>query len=297
MEEKPERLGLFSLVCNLTFALIKMLGGFFGNSFALIADGIESLADSLSSIIVWNGLRVAERGPDAAHPYGHGKAESLAAFLAAIALLLSSLFIAWNAIQEILHPRGAPSVYVLPIIVLVLIGKEGIYRYLNAEGKRLGSDAVKLDALHHRLDALTTLGVLVGVLVAVIGGEGYAMADDVAALLIAGFIMVNAVRLSKPSVDALLDTDVEGRVKERIRQASEAVEGVEQVESMRLTKSGRHYILDIHLEVEGSLTVEEGHRIAHLLKDTLLEREDLKVSHVLTHVEPFNENAQRPPKA
>ncbi len=290
-----EKVGLISVIFNISFAALKLMAGIFGHSTALIADGIESIADVFSSLIVWFGLRYSEKAADADHPYGHGKAESLAAFVASFTLLVSGGVIAYHAIAEIASPQRGPSLFTLPVVVLVILGKEALYRYLIRRGREYGSSAIAIDAWHHRLDSMTTFAVLVGILIAVIGGERYAAADDYAALFIACFIVFNAFRLVRPAVDALLDKDVEGDLKKQIIRKAENVDGVERIESARVTQSGTQFIVDIHIEVDPKMSVATGHAIAHRVVDSLKRADDLKITHVMTHVEPSGmDQASRP---
>lgn len=289
MKKSAQRLALASMASHFGFAVLKLGAGLAGNSFALVADGVESLADIFSSLVVWSGLRFADRRPDDDHPYGHGKGESLAAFVAALILGLSAIAIAVQAAMEFTKDQTAPALFTLPVIGVVLVGKEGIYWYLVLRAKALHSEALRVEAWNHRLDSLTTVAVLFGVLLSLFAGPAFRMADEIAALFIAGMILFNASRLTRPSLQSLLDADVHLERKERIRSAAEAVCGVKKVESLRLTRSGTLYHLDIHLEVDGELSVREGHRIAHLVRDRLLEDPDLRLGHVFTHVEPFRQ--------
>lgn len=287
MKNGAQRLALASMASHCGFAVLKLGAGLAGNSFALVADGVESLADIFSSLIVWSGLRFADRRPDADHPYGHGKGESLAAFVAALILGLSAVAIGVQAAMEFTKVQTAPELFTLPVILLVLLGKEGIYWFLVFRAKALHSEALRVEAWNHRLDSLTTVAVLLGVLLSLFAGPAFRIADEVVALFIAAMILFNATRLTRPSLHSLLDADVHLERKERIRAAAETVAGVKTVESLRLTRAGPLYHLDIHLEVDGDLSVREGHRIAHQVRDRLLGDPDLRLGHVFTHVEPF----------
>ncbi|MDQ8205257.1 cation diffusion facilitator family transporter [Pelagicoccus sp. SDUM812003] len=287
MNDQPrDKFGAVSAISNLAFASGKLLVGFAGNSYALIADGFESIADVFSSIVVWNGLRVADKAPDAEHPYGHGKAESIAGLVAACALVVSAIVIGVNAIQEILHPHHAPSTFVVPALLIIIAGKEALFRWLIKASLSSDSPALRIEAWHHRMDSLTSIGVLIGVCIATFAGEGYEVADDIAALLVSGLIVFNAYRLARPSLDELLDRDVSHTLSDQIEQTASDTPGVVRLESLQVRKSGSQHLVDVHLEVDGNLTVTEGHAIAHRLKDRLLENQDLRISHVMTHVEP-----------
>jgi len=183
-------------------------------------------------------------------------------------------------------PHQAPAPFVIPALIVIIAGKEALFRWLIKGSESANSSALKIEAWHHRLDSLTSLGVLAGVCVAVFAGDRFAGADDVAALLVSGLIVFNAFHLAKPAIDELLDRNVEGKVAERILQIATETPGVVRLESLQARKSGAHYLLDIHLEVDGDLTVSAGHDIAHALKDRLLDQQEIRIGHVMTHVEP-----------
>ncbi|MBI5684289.1 MAG: cation transporter [Verrucomicrobia bacterium] len=279
------RASAIGIVTNFGLAIIKVVVGVVGNSYALIADGIESTADVVSSFIVWSGLRIASRPPDADHPYGHGKAESLAGMIVATALLGAAALIAWQSVGEILNPRGAPAWFTLVTLVLVIVVKEALFRFVNKTGDALDSTALRGDAWHHRSDALTSAAVFVGISVALIGGEGYEGADDWAALLACGIIAFNGIRLLRPALGEVMDAAVEAGVQEKIRAIAGGVSGVAAIEKCRVRKSGLGLCMDIHVEVDGQMTVTEGHDVAHRVKDALTASE-LRIADVVVHIEP-----------
>lgn len=281
------RLGGFSLLANVSLAGVKVLVGFVGNSFALIADGIESMADVVSSVIVWSGLRVARKEADHDHPYGHGKAEAIAALAASIGLVVSAGIIAYHAIHEILKPHHAPELFTLFALAGIVAIKEVLYRVLMRAGKRLDSGALVAEAWHHRSDSLTSLGVMVGIGVAVFAGPGFAVADDWAALAVTGLILFNAFRIARPALDELMDRRIEGERVDRIDLIASEVEGVERLETIYLRRSGRGYVAEIHMEVAPGMSVEAAHRLSHLFKDRLLADGELRLKHAVIHVEPF----------
>ncbi|MBI5822132.1 MAG: cation transporter [Verrucomicrobia bacterium] len=273
------------IVTNFGLAIIKIVVGIVGNSYALIADGIESTADIVSSFIVWSGLRIASRPPDATHPYGHGKAESLAGMIVAVALLGAATLIAWQSINEIANPHGAPAWFTLVTLVLVIVTKEILFRFVNKTGQSLDSTSLKSDAWHHRSDALTSAAAFVGISVALIGGKGYESADEWAALFACLIIAFNGLRLLKPALSEVMDAAVEAETQARIRAVAGAVPGVAAIEKCRVRKSGLGLCMDIHVEVDGRITVSEGHEIGHRVKDALMASE-LRIADVVVHVEP-----------
>ncbi|MCZ6674324.1 MAG: cation diffusion facilitator family transporter [Verrucomicrobia bacterium] len=281
------RLGAVSLVSNISFAGVKLLVGFIGNSFALVADGIESLADILSSVIVLSGLRVSRKQADHEHPYGHGKAEAIATLLAGIGLIVSAAIIAYHAIHEIRTPQGVPALFTVPVLVAIIIGKRWLYHTLSKHAHHEDSMALQAEAWHHLSDSLTSLGVLGGLVIAIFAGPGYEMADDLAALGVTLLILYNAVRLIRPALDELMDRRIEDHRIEAIEKIASEIEGIERLETVTVRRSGRGYVAEIHMEVQPSLTVEKSHHLSHLLKDRLLKDDDLKLTHAVMHVEPF----------
>lgn len=275
----------YAISINLILALLKITTGLVGSSYALIADGIESTADIFSSLIVWGGLRLSTLPPDEDHPYGHGKAESLAALLVSLFLLASAVLIAVQSIREILAPHHTPAWYTLLVLGLIIVTKEALFRRMFQVGKDLESSVVKSDAWHHRSDAITSLAAFLGIAIAFIGGPGYEAADDWAALLACGLIIYNGLRISRPALGELMDAAVPIEIENRIRAAAAEVEGVLAVEKCRVRKSGLGFLVDVHLTVDGDITVHQGHRIGHAVKDRL-HASQIPIIDVLTHIEP-----------
>lgn len=279
------RASAIGIVTNFGLAIIKVVVGVVGNSYALIADGIESTADIVSSFIVWSGLRIASRPPDADHPYGHGKAESLAGMIVAAALLGAATLIAWQSLNEIIKPHHTPAWFTLLTLVLVIVVKESLFRFVSKTGHSLDSTSLKGDAWHHRSDALTSAAAFVGISIALIGGKGYESADDWAALFACAIIAFNGLRLLRPALSEVMDGAVEAETQTKIRAIAGGVVGVAAIEKCRVRKSGLGLCMDIHVEVDGRITVSEGHAIAHRVKDALTASE-LRIADVVVHIEP-----------
>lgn len=279
------RASLVSLVANPFLALVKIAAGLLGNSYALVADGIESTADILSSFIVWNGLRVSARPADSEHPYGHGKAESVAAFVAAGSLLGAAALIAAQSVREIVTPHHAPAPFTLFVLIGVVIVKELLFRFVRRAGEALGSTALRTDAWHHRSDALTSAAAFVGISIAWIGGAGYESADDWAALVACVIIAFNGVNLLRPAMAEIMDASVPKALENQVRAAAGEVAGVRAIEKCRVRKSGLGLLMDIHVVVDGRLSVRDGHEIAHRVKDRLMNSA-LSVHDVVVHIEP-----------
>jgi cation diffusion facilitator family transporter len=277
---------LIGVLLNALLAITKIVTGILGNSYALIADGIESTTDIFSSLIVWGGLKISARPPDDNHPYGHGKAESLAAFVVSVALLVAALIIVIQSIREIITPHHLPATFTLFVLVGVVITKELLYRFVFKAGNEVNSTAMKADAWHHRSDAITSAAAFIGIFIAVVGGEGYEMADDWAALIASGFIAYNGIRMMRFALHEIMDTVPGSEIEMKIREFARSTEGVLDVEKCYIRKSGVSYILDIHVEVDAELSVAKGHEIAHNLKDSLMNS-SLSISYVMVHVEPY----------
>lgn len=276
---------IFSMIGNAVLAAIKFFAGFFGNSFALIADSIESLVDVFASILVLIGLRYAARPADENHPYGHGKAEPLITFLVVGFLIISAAIIAYQSIQNIQTPHPSPENWTLLVLSAIIIWKEISFQWVMARSKKLKSSSLKAEAWHHRSDAITSIAALIGILIAVFGGEGFEAADDYAALVAVGFILYNCFKIFRPALGEVMDEDNHLELTQEIRKIALTVPGVQDTEKCYIRKAGMKYHVDLHAHVNGELTVREGHDIAHDLQDTL-RNQIPELGHVLIHIEP-----------
>lgn len=283
--DRGARWALGGLCVNLALAGGKILAGVTGHAYALIADGIESCLDIFGSLVVMSGLRWAAVPPDADHPYGHGKAEPLAAAVVAIALLGAAAGLGAMSVREILEPHHAPAPFTLAVLVLVIVVKEILFRLTRGVAQDIGSRAVEADAWHHRSDAITSAAAFVGISVALFGGEGYEGADDWAALLACGIIGWNGVWLLRPALAEIMDAAPPDDVVARIRATAAGVPGVDALDKFRVRKAGLNYYVDLHARVDGAISVLEGHRIAHRVKDAVCASHP-EVGDVLVHIEP-----------
>ena len=279
------RIALFGLAVNIMLASVKILAGFFGNAYVLIADGIESAMDVGGSIVIWGGLKVAARPPDRTHPYGHGKAEPIAAVIVAIGVLAAALGLAIQSVREIFLPHHGPAPYTLVVLIVAVIVKEILYRYVIRFGRSVESTAVQTDAWHHRTDAMTSIAAFIGISVALVGGEAWQSADDWAALFACALIGTNGYRLLRPALFEIMDTAPRGKIVDSVRNAAAAVPGVIDVEKCLIRKMGLDFYVDLHVGVNGSISVHEGHAIAHEVK-TAIQQRDPRIADVLVHIEP-----------
>ena len=280
------------MAVNVVLSGTKLAAGIAGHSHALVADAVESFADIFSSLIVWRGLVVAAAPADEDHPYGHGKAEPIASAIVAAMLLGAALWIVLTAFGEIMQPHLSPRPFTLIVLVVVVVVKEILFRFVSREGKAVDSSAVKTDAWHHRSDAITSVAAGIGISVALIGGKGFEAADDVAAIAAAGIIAWNGWHLLRPALNELMDTAPGPEVIDQIRRIAKDTPGVGSVEKCIVRKVGYQYFVDMHVEVDPQMTVLHSHKIAHDVKDKI--RETLPaVSDVLVHVEPLGFAARK----
>ena len=280
---------IIGLIASILLALVKLAAGFWGQSSALIADSVESLADTIGSVLVWQALRVAAKPPDASHPYGYGKAEAVAALAVGGILVAAAILIIVEAFHEIVVPHEAPAAWTLGVLVSVIVVKEIMFRVVMRGANEFNSDAARADAWHHRSDAITSAAALIGVSVAVwgppwLGVKGLVLADEAAAILGSGIILVTAGRLIRPALRELLDAAVHDMV-EQVTRVARHVDGVLEVEKVFVRKSGSGYHIDMHLHVAPELTIRDAHALAGKVKATLKSRLP-NVTGVLIHVEP-----------
>ena len=279
------RVALLGLGINFVLAAVKIFAGVFGNAYVLIADGIESALDIGGSIVIWSGLKFAARPPDATHPYGHGKAEPIAAIVVSIGVLAAALGLAIQSVREIFLPHHGPAPFTLVVLIVVVIIKEFLFRYVNRIGRDVESTAVQTDAWHHRTDAMTSIAAFIGISVALIGGEAWRSADDWAALFACALIAGNGYRLLKPALEELMDTAPRGEIITVVENAARSVPGVLDVEKAYLRKMGLSYYADLHVGVNGDISVREGHHIAHQVKRAIQDAEP-RIADALVHIEP-----------
>lgn len=279
------RTSVFSIVGNIFFAVVKFIAGVLGNSYALIADAIESTADVFSSVLVWIGLKYSTKPADENHPYGHGRFETLSTFAVIGFLVVSATVIAYESIQNIKTPHEGPKIFTLYVLGGIILFKELSFQYVIRKSKQTNSSSLKADAWHHRSDAITSVMAFIGISFAIFLGEGYEAADDVAALLASGIIIFNAYKIFKPVLSEISDEQIYDDLIRKIREISLTVPGVIDTEKCHVRKMGMDYYVDLHMIVEGNISVIEGHKIAHDLKDEI-QRKIPQVADVLVHTEP-----------
>ncbi len=286
------RAALLGILVNGTLAIVKLVAGILGNCYALIADAVESMTDIFSSFVVWRGLSLSLQPPDTDHPYGHGKAEPLAASFVSLILLAAAIGIAIQAVREIQIPHHAPKAFTIWVLLIVVIIKESWFRFVFKVGNEVTSTAVRADAYHHRSDAITSAAAAIGITIALVGGKGYEVADDYAALFASAIIAWNGIRLLRPAIDELMDASPREAIQSEIIEVALSCKGVLAVEKVLARKAGLSYWVDMHIEVDKDRTVESAHTLSHVVKDTIREKIP-QIAEVLIHIEPHQQKSEK----
>jgi cation diffusion facilitator family transporter len=283
---RSERSALLGVIINPLLVIIKLTAGILGHSYALIADAIESGLDIGVSIVTWRAIRLGAKPPDSDHPYGHGKAEPLAAMVIALVMIVAAIGLAIESVQLIVTRHPLPHFFTLPVLAVVIVTKELLSRFVFKVGKSVNSTIMRVDAWHHRADALVSISAFIGISVALIKGDGYESADDWAALVACAIIIFNAIHMFRPALaevmDAVPDND---DIEKQVREIASKVKDVRKLDKCRVRKYGLKWIVDLHVGVDGDLSVKHGHAIAHEVKDALI-RAGIGVADVLVHIEP-----------
>lgn len=284
-EQTAIKASYFSIIGNTALAIIKWSAGYFGNSYALIADAIESTADIFSSIAVLLGIKYSNKPADENHPYGHGRIEPLVTFGVVGFLIISATIIAYESIQNISQPHEPPKAFTLIVLGGIIVWKEISYHLVMKKAKLTNSTSLVADAWHHRSDAITSVAAFIGISIALVMGKGYESADDWAALFASFIILYNSYKIIKPAFGEIMDKDIYPDMVKDVCEFSKTIEGVQNTEKCHVRKTGMTFYVDLHIIVDKNITVKEGHDIAHNLKNRLKERTP-EIADVLIHVEP-----------
>lgn len=275
----------FSILSNASLAILKWITGYFGNSYALIADAIESTTDIFSSFLVLLGIKYSNKPADKNHPYGHGRIEPLVTFAVVGFLIISATIIARQSIINIKTPHELPRAYTLIVLGCIIIWKEISYRIVINKSKQTKSSSLKADAWHHRSDAITSVAAFIGISVALVLGKGFEKADDIAALFASAFILYNCYLIFRPALGEIMDEHTHDEIIKMIRNISKKVDGVIDTEKCFVRKTGMKFHVDLHIIVNAKISVKEGHAISHQLKNKL-NKEIPELSNILIHIEP-----------
>lgn len=283
---QSQRLAQLGLVINAGLAVIKLIAGLLGNSYALVADAVESSTDMIGSLVVWSGLRIASKDPDELYPFGYGRAEALAAAAVSALMLGAATGIAIEAIAEIRTPHHAPAWWTLVVLAMVIVVKELLAKRVKAVSDVSGSVVVAADAWHHRADAITSGAAFIGITVALIGGPGWEPADDWAALVAAAVILINGSLLLRTALRDLMDRAPAPAVLATVSAAALATPGVRAIEKLKIRKSGTAFYVDIHVQADPALSLHDAHILSGMVKTAIRQRVPAAMG-VLIHMEPF----------
>ena len=280
------RVSLVSIIGNSALSLFKLLAGIIANSGAMISDAIHSASDVFSSIIVIMGVKIAARDSDDEHQYGHERFECVAAIVLAIILCIVGVFIGHTAIEKLTSGNAdalqAPGVLALVAAIVSIVGKETMYWYTRFYAKRLNSSGLMAEAWHHRSDALSSIGALVGIWGARLG---YPWLDAVASLLICAFIIKAAYDIFVDAMEKMVDKSCDDEVLEQLKSSIMSVDGVLGVDKLKARTFGNRLYVDLELCEDGSVSLSEAHRVAEQVHDTI-ERQFPIVKHIMIHVNP-----------
>jgi cation diffusion facilitator family transporter len=284
--QASQRLAQVGLAINAVLAIVKLVAGLLGNAYALVADAIESGTDMIGSLVVWSGLRIASRDPDERYPFGYGRAEALAGAVVAVLMLGAAAGIAIEAIGEIRTPHHAPAPWTLAVLAGVIVVKEVLAKRVLRASEASGSVAVAADGWHHRADAITSAAAFIGVTVAIVGGPGWEPADDWAALVAAGIIVINGTLLLRTAFSDLMDRAPAPVIHDQISSAALATSGVKAIEKLKIRKTGTAFYVDIHVQAEPTMSLHDAHILSGRVKSAIRQRIPTAAG-VLIHMEPY----------
>lgn len=288
--KKAEFVAVIGIIGNLVLAVLKWVIGVYSNSRALVADAVNSASDVAGSLAVFIGLRAAKQPPDEDHPYGHGKAESIAAIIVAVLLVLVGFEIGKSSFQAFFQPIEAPKMIALLAIIVSIAIKETMYRYTFSMGKKLNSDALIVTAYDHRSDVYSSLAALIGIGCAILGEKieiGWLVyADPVAGLFVSILILKLAWKLGNESIHNALDHVLHEEDTVELRKVVESIPEVKKIDELHAREHGHYVIIDLKISVDPYMTVEEGHRVGKKVKQKLMEESN--VENVFVHINPYD---------
>ena len=271
------RVTIIGSVVNLLLVVCKFVAGFLGRSTAVVADAVHSLSDLITDIVVLVFVRISGKPADDDHDYGHGKYETLATAIIGIALFAVGVGILVESIEKIVAVvNGAvlprPSLLAVIVTLLSVVSKEALYWYTIKMGRKYNSQAVVANGWHHRSDAFSSIGVLIGIVGAMVLGEKWSVLDPIAAAVVSVFIVKVAIDLVKPCVDELLERSLPTEIEQQIEQIILSVDGVTSPHHLRTRRIGNNYAIEVHIRMDGNLTLHEAHRITSAVERRLKEQ-------------------------
>lgn len=278
------------IVVNVALTVLKGIVGFWGGSAALVADAFHSGSDILASTVVLVGLNISRKPPDKDHPYGHGRAESIAAKIVAIIIILAGFNIAYSSLRCLVEGvGGAPSGIALLVALFSIITKEGLFRFVFQQGKKISSPALIASAWEHRNDAISSVAAFFGISGAMLGGRFdipfFFYLDPLAGLAVSALIVKMGYNIARDAARELMDSCMDEVEEAHIREKALEVEGVKEIDDLRSRQTGHLIFIDLQIAVDEGITVREGHDVAYRVKKKILE--DPCIADVLVHVNPF----------
>ena len=281
--EVGTRVSFNTIIANAVLGAIKVIAGFLANSNAMIADGIHSFSDVITTIGVIIGLKLSDKPEDKCHPYGHERMESISSLFLAIVLFGVALGIGYGGIVNIVNRSFVnPGVFAIVAAIISIVVKEWMYFYTMKYAKKINSSSLKADAWHHRSDSLSSIGALIGIIGA---RKGYPILDSLVAIVISVIIMKVAYDVIKESISQLVDKSAkEETISEVYRKLSD-IEGIRRIDSVKTRQHANRIYVDIEVSVDSLLTVEEGHDIALRIHNSIEENSEVK--HCMVHINPF----------
>ncbi|MGM9928257.1 MAG: cation diffusion facilitator family transporter [Bacillus sp. (in: firmicutes)] len=289
--KQAEFAAMLGIVCNIALAVVKGIVGVIAHSKALIADAVHSASDVVGSFAVYVGLKAAKLPPDEDHPYGHGKAESIAAIIVSILLVLVGFEIGYSSIKAFFADIEPPKTMALYVIAFSIIVKEALFRYKYKLGKKLGSNALIVNAYEHRSDVYSSIAALIGVGASVlsksVGIEWLEYGDPLAGLFVSILVLKMAYTLGKEAIHTTMDHVLPEDETEQFKSAIFEVDGVRKINSLYAREHGYYVVVDLKIAVDPQLTVEEGHTIGKRVKAKLLEQTN--IHDVFVHINPLGE--------
>lgn len=289
---KIKKVTLQGSVINFLLTAGKIVAGIVGQSSAMIADGVHSLSDFITDVIVIAFIRISGKERDSSHHYGHGKFETFAAMLISIALMMVGIGILISGAGKIIgslkgEPIDKPGYIALYAALISILSKEGLYWYTKIEGKRLNSQAMIANAWHHRSDAFSSIGTALGISGAILLGEGWRILDPIAGIIVSLFILKIAWDIAKPSINELLDSSLPESIQKELIDIVTKTDGVQQFHNLRTRRIGEAISVEVHIKVDKKLTVEASHQIATEIEIAIRLKFGER-THAIVHVEPFN---------
>ncbi|HEY4544017.1 MAG TPA: cation diffusion facilitator family transporter [Tissierellaceae bacterium] len=288
--EEGMRVSKITLILNLVLSVVKVISGLIGRSSAMIADGIHTLSDVLTTVVVLLGLKVSSKKADDDHPYGHERYESIFAKLLSLILLVTGAFIGYEALKTLIQGNiKQPGQIALIAAFISILTKEAMYRYTIKTAKKIKSISMEADAWHHRSDAFSSIGTFIGILGARVG---FPALDPIAGIVVAIMVIKVGVDLYLKSIRELVDESASEEIINEINKIASSTKGVINVNRLRTRVFGNRIFVDIDIQVDPNITVKEGHDISAVLHDRL-ESEITDIKHTMVHVEPFGNKEEK----